>query len=71
MDYKFLLHSFLFAIASFAYFKFNKWSLKDRNGNENPDQYSKPQTNLQIFNSWVIIIGFAIASIIYFFKAIG
>lgn len=70
MNYKFLLYSFLFALAAFIYYKFNKWSLKDRNGIENPDVYSKPHTRLQIFNSWVIIIGFIIASIVYLFKAI-
>jgi hypothetical protein len=71
MDYKILLYSFLFAIAAFTYYKFNKWSLKERNGNEEPDLYSRPHTNLQIFKSWIIVIGFAIASIIYFIKAIG
>jgi hypothetical protein len=71
MDYKFLLYSFLLAVGAYAYYKFNKWTLKGRNGNENPDIYSRPQTNLQIFKSWIIVIGFAIASIVYFFKAIG
>jgi hypothetical protein len=71
MDYEFLLYSFLFAVAAFAYYKLNKWSLKGRNANEEPDLYSRPHTNLQIFNSWIIIIGFAITSLVYFFKSIG
>lgn len=71
MNYESYLYSFLFAFAAFAYYKFNKWSLRDRNGNKEPYLYSKPHTNLQIFNSWIIVIGFAIASIVYFFKAIG
>jgi hypothetical protein len=71
MNYESLFYSFLFAVAAFAYYKFNKWSLRERNGNKTPDLYSKPQTNLQIFNSWIIVIGFGIASIVYFFKAIG
>lgn len=71
MDFKFLLYSFLFAVAAFAYYKLNKWSLKGRNGNEEPNLYSRPLTNLQIFKSWTIIIGFAIIAIVYFFKAIG
>ena len=71
MNYNFLLYSFLFALGTIGYYKFNKWSLKGRNGIDNQNEYSKPQTFLQIFNSWIIIIGFAIASIIYFFKAIG
>lgn len=71
MNYDFLLYSFLLAVVTLVWFKFNKWSLKDRNGIKNPDEYSKPSTNVQIFDSWVIIIGFMIASIVYFFKAIG
>jgi hypothetical protein len=71
MNYKFLLYSVLFSLAALVYYKFNKWSLKNRNGIEEPDLYSKPQTKLQIFNSWIIIVGFAIASIVYFFKAIS
>ncbi len=71
MDYKFLIYSILFAIAAFAYYKFNIWSLIEKDGNKEPDLYSKPHTNLQIFNSWIIVIGFAIASIVYFFKSIG
>lgn len=70
MDYKFLLYSLLFTLAAFAYYKFNKWSLIEKNGDKEPDLYSKPYTNLQIFNSWIIVIGFALASIVYFFKAI-
>ena len=69
MNYIFLLYSFLFGIGAIAYYKFNKWSLEGRNGIKNSDEYSKPQTMLQIFNSWIIIIGFTIASIVYFFKA--
>jgi hypothetical protein len=71
MNYKFLIYSFLYILAAFIYYKFNKWSLKDRNGINNPEVYSKPSTIVQIFYSWVIIIGFIVASIVYFFKAIG
>ncbi|HAH55939.1 MAG TPA: hypothetical protein DCM02_11835 [Flavobacterium sp.] len=71
MNYEFLLYSFLCILSAFIYYKFNKWSLKDRNGIENPDEYSKPATIVQIFYSWVIIIGFIIASVVYFFKALG
>ncbi|AWK04510.1 hypothetical protein HYN56_09810 [Flavobacterium crocinum] len=71
MNYKYLLYSVLFLIGAFLYHKFNKWSLKDRDGNKNPDIYSKPQTNLQNFNSWAIIFCLVLASIIYFFKSIG
>ncbi len=71
MNYEYLLYSFLFALGSFVYYKFNKWTLKDRNGIKNPDEYSKPSTIAQIINSWFVIIILIIASIVYFFKAIG
>lgn len=71
MNYRILVCSFLFIIGAIVYYKFNKWSLKDRDGNKNPDLYSRPQTNLQNFNSWVIIIGFVISAIICLFKAIN
>ena len=71
MNYKFLVYSILFLAGAFLYYKFNKWSLKDRDGNKKPVIYSKPHTNLQNFNSWAIIFCLILASIIYFFKAIG
>ena len=71
MNYEFLLYSLFYILAAFIYYKFNKWSLKERNGIKNPEEYSKPSTIVQIFYSWVIIIGFIVASIVYLFKAIG
>lgn len=71
MNYRFLLYSCLFFIGAFAYYKFNKWSLKDRDVIKNPDIYSKPQTKLQNFNSWAIICCLIIAALANFFKAIG
>ncbi|SNR84370.1 hypothetical protein SAMN04487979_12480 [Flavobacterium sp. ov086] len=70
MNYKFLLYSILLAVIAFAIYKYQRWWL---NGikNNNPDTYYKPSIKLDVFKSWLIIIGFAIASIIYFFKAIG
>lgn len=32
MNYDFLLYSFLLAVVALVWYKFNKWSLKDRNG---------------------------------------
>lgn len=71
MNYRFLVYCFLFIIGAIDYYKLNKWSLEGRDGNKNPDLYSKPQTNLQNFNSWVIIIGFVIGAIICLFKSIN
>lgn len=71
MNYRYLLFSILFLTGAFAYYKFNKWSLKSKDGNENPDIYSKPHTKLQNFNSWAVILYLVIASIAYFFKSIG
>ncbi len=71
MNYGYLFYSFLYALGSYLFYKFNKWSLKDRNGIENPDEYSKYGTMAQIFNSWLVIIMLIIASIVYLFKAIG
>lgn len=70
MNYRFLLYSCLFFIGAFVYYKFNKWTLEDRDGIKNADIYSKPQTNLQKFNSWAIIFCLIVAGIVNFFKAI-
>jgi hypothetical protein len=68
MNYKFLASSFSFALASFAFFKFHKWWLNVRK--EKKGAFYKPDTNLKAFQNWIIIIGFAITSIVYLFKAI-
>jgi len=70
MNYESFLYGLLFLLGAVIYFIFNRWSLKNRDGNENPDLYSKSQTELQNFNSWVIILGFVIAAIVCFFKSI-
>ena len=69
MDYKFLLYSLLFATAAFAYYKFHKWWLNVRK--EKSEAFFKPDTKLKAFQNWIIIIGFSIASLVYFFKSIG
>lgn len=66
MNLKFLLYSFLCALASFAYFKLLKRWLNVRKEKE----FFKFDTNVKAFQDWMIIIGLAIASIVYFFKAI-
>ena len=68
MDYEFLFYSFLSLIVTFAFYKFHKWWLSERK--QNSQAYYKPITNLDTFRHWFIITGFAIASIIYFLKAI-
>lgn len=67
MNYRFLLYSFLFALASFAFFKFYKWWL---NLTKKKGAFYDFDTNLKAFQDWIIIVGLAIASIVYFFKAI-
>lgn len=69
MDYNLLLSSLLFAVAAFAYYKFNKWWVNVRK--EKSEGFYKPITNIGIIRNWIIIIGFAMASTVYFFKAIG
>jgi hypothetical protein len=69
MDFKFLLYSFLFAVAAFTSYKLHKrWVNIIRKKSE---AFYKPDIKLDIFKHWLIIIGLAIASIVYFFKAIG
>jgi hypothetical protein len=48
---------------------FHKWWLNVRK--EKKEAFYKPDTNLKTFQNWIIIIGLAIASMVYFFKAIG
>ena len=66
MNYN-LLYAILFSITSFGFFKLHKWWLKERKENEE----SKPFTYTETFNHWLIIIGLAIAALVYLFKAIG
>jgi hypothetical protein len=69
MNYKYLLYSFLFVLAAFAYYIFNKWRVNVRK--EKAEGFYKPDTYVGIVSNWIITIRFAIALIIYFFKAIG
>ncbi|MFI0491580.1 hypothetical protein [Flavobacterium sp.] len=69
MDYKSLFYSFLFAVAAFAYYILHKLWLN--NIKEKEGAFFKPDISLKSITDWIIIIGFAIASIIYFIKAFG
>ena len=69
MNYKYLLYSFLFALVTFAFYKFNKWWLNERK--QNSQLYYKPFTYLDTIRHWFIITGFGIASLVYFLKALG
>lgn len=69
MNYEFLLYSFLFGLGSLSYYWLHKWWLNVRK--QKKGAFFKPDTNLKSFQDWLIIIGFALASIVYFFKAIG
>jgi hypothetical protein len=69
MNYKFLLYSFLFAIASLAYYKFNKWWVKVRK--EKVEGFYKPDTYIGIIRNWIIIIGLVLASLVYLLESIG
>ncbi len=69
MDYKFLLFSFLFAVAAFISYELHKqWIKVIRKKSE---AFFKPDIKLDVFKHWIIIVGLAIASLVYFFKAIG
>lgn len=69
MNYKFLFYSFLFVLGALSYYLLHKWWIKAREQKERA--FFKPDTNLKTFQDWLIIIGFIIAAIVYFFKAIG
>jgi hypothetical protein len=69
MDYKSLLNSFLFAVAAFVYYIFNKWWVNMRK--EKAEGFYKPDTYVGIVSNWTIIISLAITSIVYLFDAIG
>lgn len=67
MDYKNLIFGVLFAIAAFGYYKMHKWWLE---GRDSDTLNFKPDTSFRTFKNWVMIIGLAITSIIFFLKAL-
>ena len=67
MDYKNLIFGFLFAIAAFGYYKMHKWWLE---GRDSDTLNFKPDTTFRTFKNWVMIIGLAITSIIFFLIAL-
>ena len=67
MDYPYLICSFSFFGASFAFYKLHKLWKKDVT--ENNKRY-KFQINFQSFKNWMGIIVLIIAGIVYFFKAL-
>jgi hypothetical protein len=69
MDYKSLLFSFLFAVASFAYYILHKLWLN--NVKEKEAAFFKPEISFKSITDWIIIIGFAQTPLVYFFKPIG
>lgn len=69
MNYKFLLYSFLLAIAAFAYYKFNKWWINVRK--EKGEGFYKPDTYIGIVRNWIIIIGLVLASLVYLLESTG
>ncbi|WDO13685.1 hypothetical protein MH928_03040 [Flavobacterium sp. WW92] len=68
MDYEYLLYSILLGLGAFFYFRIHKWWIKGRD--ENPI-FFKPDTIVGKIKDWVIIILFALASLVFFFKAIA
>jgi hypothetical protein len=69
MDYKLLLYSILFLVCVFSYYTFHKSWLQ--NVNKKKEAFVKIDIYRKIATNWLIIVGFAIASIVYFFKAIS
>ncbi|RXM42098.1 hypothetical protein [Flavobacterium sp. YO64] len=67
MDYKNLIFGVLFAIGAFGYYKMHKWWLE---GRDSDTLNFKPDTSFRTFKNWVMIIGLAITSIIFFLKAL-
>ncbi len=65
MNYN-LLYAILFSILSFGFFRLHKWWLKGRKENSDSESF----TFAGAFKHWLIIIGLAIAAIVYFFKGL-
>lgn len=61
-----LLYAILFSILSFGFYKVHKWWLKGRKVNSDSEAFTFAGT----FKHCLIIIGLAIAAIVYFFKGL-
>lgn len=69
MNLEYLAYSILNALAAFLYYKFYKWWRQLALSKS--DAFHAPRITLDAFKKWLIIVGFSIASIVFFFKAIG
>jgi hypothetical protein len=67
VDYRNLGYSISFALGAYLYFKFYKWW---KSGKENEDKNLRLFYYQRVISSWIIIFGFILFAIIYFFKAI-
>jgi hypothetical protein len=68
MDYWYLICSFSWFGAAFAFYKINK--LRHKDVTENNKLY-KFQIKFDNFKHWIVIIMLIIMGIVYFFKATG
>jgi len=68
MNFEHLFYCFLLVLCSFLYFKIHKWWMKGRD--ENPI-FFEPDTIVGKIKNWIIIIALALASLVFFFKAIA
>jgi uncharacterized membrane protein len=64
MNYEFLLYSFLNGTLSFLLYIFFKWS-------KEKESYMKITMNFRKVKHWGLVIGFAMASLVYLLKSIG
>jgi hypothetical protein len=64
MNYEFLLYSFLNGTVSFLLYIFFKWSREK-------ESYMKITMNFRKVKHRVLVIGFAMASLVYLLKSIG
>lgn len=69
MDFKFLLYSFLCGIATVGYYIIHKLWLNAINKKQKA--FFKPDIKFKIISDWIIIIGLALASLVYLLESIG
>lgn len=66
MNFEKLIIGLSLSLAAFLYYKVYKSWLKNRNKNKSS---SKPITNSDSFQDWIIIIALLVTSIIFLFQA--
>jgi hypothetical protein len=69
MNFKFFLYSFLCCIAAVGYYLIHRLWLNAINKNQKA--FFKSDIKFKIIMDWIIIIGLALASLVYLLESIG